>query len=116
MKVYESLRVKLGNENNYLHLSPEAPALVGFPCGNRFHPGFLTRDPNVRVHSCEKGSGCPTMQRTATGNVVWITPIVAHLRNQNDMVEVGIGGGAADLQEPDQVVLTTEDLRHWLVR
>lgn len=116
MRVYESLRVKLDNENNYLHLSPEAPALVGFPCGNRFHPGCLTRNPNVRIHSCEKGSGCPIMQKTATANVVWITPIVAHLRNEDDMVEVGIGGGAGDLEESDQVILATEDLRKWLAR
>ncbi|KAK7716268.1 hypothetical protein SLS64_003420 [Diaporthe eres] len=74
-QVYESLRVKLDNENNYLHLSPEAPALA------------------------------------ATGNVVWITPIVAHLRNDDDMVEVGIGGGAGDLGASDQVFLATEDLR-----
>lgn len=114
MKVYESLRVKL--EDNYLHLSPEAPALVGFPCGNRFHPGCLTRNPDVRIHSCEKGSGCPVMQKMATGNVVWITPIVAHLRNEDDMVEVGIGGGAGDLEESDQVVLATEDLCKWLER
>ncbi|KAK7737106.1 hypothetical protein SLS63_002897 [Diaporthe eres] len=116
MKVYESLRVKLDNENNYLHLSPEAPALVGFPCGNRFHPGCLTRNPDVRIHSCEKGSGCPIMQKAATGNVVWITPIVAHLRNDDDMVEVGIGGGAGDLGASDQVFLATEDLRRWLER
>lgn len=113
MKVYESLRVKL--EDNYLHLSPEAPALVGFPCGNWFHPGCLTRDPNARIHSCEKGSGCPTMQKAATENVVWITPIVAH-QNEGDMVEVGIGGGAGDLDESDQVILATEDLRKWLER
>ncbi|KAH8763581.1 beta-lactamase-like protein [Diaporthe sp. PMI_573] len=112
MKVYESLRVK--NDNDYIHLSPEAPALVGFSCGNRFHPGCLTRDPNVRLHSCEKGSGCLIMQNTATSKVVWITPIVAHLRNDDDMVEVGIGGGAGDLEESDQVVLATEDLRQWL--
>ncbi|KAI7781934.1 DNA repair protein [Diaporthe eres] len=116
MKVYEALRVKLDNENNYLHLSPDAPALVGFPCGNRFHPGCLTRNPDVRIHSCEKGSGCPIMQKTATGNVVWITPIVAHLRNEDDMVEVGIGGGAGDLEASDQVFLATEDLRRWLER
>ncbi|KAK2599218.1 hypothetical protein N8I77_010989 [Diaporthe amygdali] len=112
MKVYESLRVKL--EDDYIYLSPEAPALVGFPCGNRFHPGCLTRDPNVKLHSCEKGSGCSIMQNSTAANVVWITPIVAHLRNDNDMVEVGIGGGAGDLQEADQIVFSTEDARQWL--
>lgn len=114
MKVYESLRVKL--EDDYIYLSPEAPALVGFPCGNRFHPGCLTRDPNVKLHSCEKGSGCSIMQNSTAANAVWITPIVAHLRNDNDMVEVGIGGGAGDLQETDQIVFSTEDARQWLER
>jgi hypothetical protein len=56
------------------------------------------------------------MQKMAYKNVVWITPIVAHLRNDDDMVEVGIGGGAGDLEESDQVVLSTEDLRQWLDR
>jgi hypothetical protein len=56
------------------------------------------------------------MQNTATSKVVWITPIVAHLRNDDDMVEVGIGGGAGDLEESDQVVLAPEDLRQWLER
>ncbi|KAI3393745.1 hypothetical protein diail_3746 [Diaporthe ilicicola] len=111
MKVYESLRVRL--EDEYHHLSPESPALVGFSCGNRAHPGCLTRDPDVRLHSCEKGSGCPMMQKTSPGNVVWITPIVAHLRDKNDMVEVGIGGGAGDLEDTDHVVLAVEDLRQW---
>ncbi|ROW03119.1 hypothetical protein VMCG_05828 [Cytospora schulzeri] len=115
MKVYESLRVKIG-EDDYIHLSPEAPALTGFTCGNSLHPGYLTRDPNVRLHSCEKGSGCPTMKRLSTSDVVWITPIVAHLPNKNDMVEAGIGGGADDLEEKDELLLAPEDLENWLKR
>lgn len=56
------------------------------------------------------------MQETATGNVVWITPIVARLRDDEDMVEVGIGGGSGDLEESDQVILAPEDLRQWSER
>ena len=99
-----------------MHLSPEAPALTGFICDNSFHPGYLTRDSTVRLHSCEKGSGCPTMNDLPTSDVVWITPVVAHLPNHNDMVEIGIGGGADDLEERDEMLLTPEDLGEWVER
>lgn len=115
MKVYESLRVQVG-EDDYLHLSPEAPALTGFTCGNSFHSGYLTRDPTVRLHSCEKGSGCPTINKLPTSDVVWITPIVAHLPDKNDMIEAGIGGGIDDLEEKDELLMTPEDLGTWLKR
>lgn len=115
MKVYESLRVQVG-EGDYMHLSPEAPALTGFTCGNSFHPGYLTRDPTVRLHSCEKGSGCLTINKLPTSDVVWITPIVAHLPDKKDMVEAGIGGGVDDLEEKDELLMTPEDLGTWLKR
>ncbi|KUI73367.1 Protein artemis [Cytospora mali] len=113
MKVYESLRVRVGDDD-YMHLSPEAPALTGFSCGNTLHPGYLTRDPTARLHSCEKGAGCPTMRKLSTSDVVWIMPIIAHLPNKEDMVETGIGGGADDLEEKEEVLLTPEDLAKWL--
>lgn len=115
MKVYESLRVRVGDDD-YIHLSPEAPALTGFTCGNSLHPGYLTRDHTVRLHSCEKGSGCPKLNSLPTNDVVWITPIVAHLPDKNDMVEAGIGGGADDLEEKDELLLSPEDLINWVKR
>ena len=36
----------------------EAPALCGFMNGNRVQPGCLTSEANVRIHSCERGTGC----------------------------------------------------------
>ncbi|KAL5458510.1 hypothetical protein PMIN06_003319 [Paraphaeosphaeria minitans] len=39
----------------------EAPALCGFRNGNRMQPGCLTSQPNVRIHSCERGMGCPVL-------------------------------------------------------
>lgn len=105
LNMYQSLRVKLADEH-VIHLSPEAAALTGFPCGNGFQEGILTRDETVRLHSCEKGTRCATMRG---GDVVFITPIVAHLPENKDMEEVGIGGGAGDLEQKDELSLTPEE-------
>lgn len=78
-----------------LHLSPEAPALVGFMCGNTHHAGCLTLDETVRIHSCEKGSYCQTIQNSP---VVWIRPIITRLPGGQDVAEAGIGGGGEDLE------------------
>jgi hypothetical protein len=78
-----------------LHLAEEAPALVGFMCGNTYHPGCLTLDEKVRLHSCEKGSYCQTVQKSP---VVWIRPIITRLPNGQDVAEVGVGGGGDDLE------------------
>lgn len=101
------------DEDQYLHLSPEAPALTGFTCGNKFQPGLLTNDENVRLHSCEKGTRCSTM---AKGDVIFITPIVAHISAASDMAEVGIGGGAGDLEQQEELVLSPEDAQILLQR
>lgn len=110
--MYKALQVKL-DEEQYAHLSPEAPALTGYTCGNRFQPGLLTRDDTARLHSCEKGTRCSTM---AKGDVVWITPIVTHLSSTSDMAEVGIGGGVGDLDQKDELVLSPEHARILLQR
>lgn len=57
-----------------------------------------------------------TMKSLPTSDVVWITPIVAHLPDKNDMVEAGIGGGADDLEEQDELLLSPEDMGTWLMR
>ncbi|KAI2628507.1 Metallo-hydrolase/oxidoreductase [Hypoxylon sp. NC1633] len=101
MGVYKSLATK-SSDNRFAaqtHLTKDAPYLVGFTCGNNHRAGCLTLDENVRIHSCEKGMGCAVLE---TKPVVSIQPIVAHLRNGRDMVEVGIGGGGDDLaQKPN---------------
>ncbi|KAI0004386.1 Metallo-hydrolase/oxidoreductase [Xylariaceae sp. FL0662B] len=94
--VYKSLAIK-SIDNRFAtqtHLSKEAPSLAGFTCGNYQHEGCLTLDENVRIHSCEKDMGCSVMENEP---IVWIQPIVAHLQNGQDMLEVGIGGGGSDL-------------------
>lgn len=96
-RVYASLvakdsKTKFGAQ---FHMTQEAPALVGFMCGNTQHEGCLTQDENVRLHSCEKGDYC---KRVQDGPVVWIQPIIAHLPSGEDILELGIGGGGDDFK------------------
>lgn len=76
------------------HLSPEAAGLMGFMCGNTSHPGCLTLDENVRLHSCEKGNYC---QKVLGSPVVRIQPVVTRLPNGQEVAEAGVGGGGDDL-------------------
>jgi hypothetical protein len=52
-------------------------------------------DESVRLHSCEKGNYCSTVQK---GPVVRILPIIAHLPDGQDLAEIGVGGGGDDLE------------------
>ncbi|KAK4666018.1 hypothetical protein QC763_407530 [Podospora pseudopauciseta] len=112
MSIYQSLVAK-DTDNRFgtqFHLSHEAPALVGFMCGNTYHSGCLTLDQNVRLHSCEKGNYCPTVQKNLS-SVVWIQPIITRLSNGQDIAELGVGGGGEDLQrEAELDYLFLEDI------
>ncbi|EGO54708.1 hypothetical protein NEUTE1DRAFT_124903 [Neurospora tetrasperma FGSC 2508] len=103
MGIYQSLLAKdSGNKRGFgvlHHLSPEAPALVGFMRGNSYHPGCLTLDENVRLHSCEKGNYCKTVRENP---IVQIHPVLTHLRNGEDLPELGIGGGGDDLEHDEE--------------
>lgn len=77
-------------------MTPEAPSLVGFMCGNAELAGCLTLDEVVRLHSCEKGNYCSTVRKNS--KIVWIQPIIAHLPDGHDIVEAGVGGGGDDLE------------------
>ncbi|KAI1307087.1 artemis protein [Xylaria venustula] len=107
MRVFKSLitRPKDNRWAAQTHLAKEAPALVGFTCGNSPHEGCLTRDENVRIHSCQKGMGCSVMDNKP---IVWIRPIVTHLKSGHDVMEVGIGGGGEDLTQA--TTLMPEDI------
>ncbi|RYO92940.1 hypothetical protein DL763_004524 [Monosporascus cannonballus] len=94
------------------HLAKEAPYLVGFTRGNNQQEGCLTRNEDARIHSCEKGTACSVMANIHNKPVVWIKPIVAHLKDGRDVVEVGIGGGGDDLVEKsDQQDLTPGEIK-----
>lgn len=47
----------------------------------------------------------------AEAGVIFITPIVAHVSTTSDMVEVGIGGGAGDLERKEELILGPDDAR-----
>lgn len=79
-----------------IYLAPEASALCGYRCGNNDHPGCLTSDQDVRLHSCEAGTDCKALK---SPNVVWITPIIAHSADGSDVLEIGAGGGVGDLNQ-----------------
>ncbi|TQW00035.1 hypothetical protein V2A60_005448 [Cordyceps javanica] len=87
MRIYSSLSGKSGDSR--------FASLTGYMCGNAWHPGCLTLDENVRLHSCEKGNLCSVASRP---NVVKIQPVVAHLVDGTDIAEAGVGGGGNDLQ------------------
>ncbi|KAK4200835.1 beta-lactamase-like protein [Triangularia verruculosa] len=112
MSIYRSLVAKdSGNIfGAQFHLAPEAPALVGFMCGNTYHSGCLTLDEDVRLHSCEKGNYCPTIKNNLS-SVVWIQPIITRLPNGQDIAELGVGGGGEDLErEVELDYLLPEDI------
>jgi DNA cross-link repair 1C protein len=100
-RLYSSLVVKdpVNQFSTQYHMAPEAPGLSGFQCANSRHPGCLTANENVRLHSCEKGSYCQTVKDSS--KVVWIHPIICRRRDGQDVTEVGIGGGGDDLDDPE---------------
>ncbi|SPO05263.1 uncharacterized protein DNG_07950 [Cephalotrichum gorgonifer] len=114
MRLYTSLASRVpdtsGPGTQVHHLCPEAPALVGFMCGNTYHPGCLTREETVRLHSCEKGNYCDAVNDSP---VVWILPVVARLPDGVELCEIGVGGGGDDLEreaELDHLSLEETDV------
>lgn len=97
-------------------LSPcrEAPPLVGFHLGNHYKVGCLTSNPDVRLHSCEHGTLCPTID--GNPRVIRIIPIVSRLSDGTEIAGVGIGGGKGDLDQIHELEthdrIATERLMH----
>lgn len=84
---------------------PEAPVLCGFRCGNTDQPGILTRNQTVRLHSCERNTGCPIWDPENATGIVTITPIIARQGNI-EVREAGAGGGHGDLNQIHELDLT----------
>lgn len=84
---------------------PEAPILWGFKVGNGRQEGILTDDHTVRLHSCEKNTGCPIWNPENAHKVVMITPIIAR-HGDVEMREAGAGGGYGDLNASHELDLS----------
>ncbi|KAH6955882.1 beta-lactamase-like protein [Ilyonectria sp. MPI-CAGE-AT-0026] len=97
LRIYGSLKSRPSEArfSSDYHLTPESPALTGYMCGNASHPGCLTADKAVRLHSCEKGNMCEVARDPST---VIIQPVIARIANGETLVEAGVGGGGDDLQ------------------
>jgi hypothetical protein len=80
----------------------EAPALCGFRNGNHIQPGCLTSRESVRIHSCERGTGCRVMSSDADVNIVHIIPIITR-SNGLEIAELGAGGGKGDLDQKEEL-------------
>lgn len=108
LHVYGGLRSRaLENQpSTENHLTAGAAALTGHMCGNTPHPGCLTSDPTVRLHSCEKGNMCAV----ANGpGVVTIQPITARLPSGKQLAEAGVGGGGEDLEREAELTCLLDD-------
>ena len=74
-------------------MAHDSSVLAGYQCGNGPQVGCLTDDIKVRIHSCEKGMQC----KTINNDTVFITPIITRYDSGEEVEEVGIGGGGGDL-------------------
>jgi len=94
------------SDNKYLRESGfevrEATALCGFRHGNHIQPGCLTSHSDVRIHSCERGMGCPVIDHDTQARVVHIIPIVTRFGG-SEIAELGAGGGKGDLDQKEEL-------------
>lgn len=79
--------------------------LQGFKLGNQHHEGLLTTCGDVRLHSCEPGTGCPALDDPST---VWILPIITRDPNGTEVPEVGAGKGGGRLHGTHELILEDE--------
>lgn len=108
MRIYNALRSRPSEKQPAaeFHVAAGAAALTGHMCGNTPHPGCLTSDRNVRLHSCEKGNMCVEAKRPG---VVSIQPIVARLPGGEKLEEAGVGGGGEDLEREAELAFPLQE-------
>ena len=86
-------------------------ALFGFPLANRRQIGCLTRDYNVRLHSCELGTGCPALHHE---HVVYIRPIISRSASMGILPEMAVAKGAEELLQVPQLDLkSTQEVSYF---
>ncbi|KAK2593267.1 hypothetical protein QQS21_009032 [Conoideocrella luteorostrata] len=107
MRIFQSLKTRASNDSfsPEFHLASGVAALNGHMCGNRQHPGCLTSEHNVRIHSCEKATMCSAAKHP---EVVKIRPIVCRLPNGGTITEAGVGGGGMDFSRQAELDLVTK--------
>lgn len=66
----------------------------------------MTNDQNVRLHSCERGTNCVSLENA---DVVYITPIISRSSAGEVVPEIGAGGGGSDLLQAHKVELNNQD-------
>ncbi|KAL8926945.1 MAG: hypothetical protein Q9172_001606 [Xanthocarpia lactea] len=98
LRLYSSLQTSLASVSGFT----EGAAFCGFQFGNRTQAGCLTTDDSVRLHSCERGTKCKTLDTSK--KVVWITPLI-NRSDQGDIPELGAGGGGGDLTQTHELEL-----------
>ncbi|GAB0137641.1 hypothetical protein EsDP_00005898 [Epichloe bromicola] len=96
LKIFRSLKSRSSDDpfSADFHLTTGAAALNGHLCGNTQHPGCLTSDQNVRIHSCEKANMCSIAKKA---EIISIRPVVCRLPGGETIMEAGVGGGGKDL-------------------
>jgi DNA cross-link repair 1C protein len=102
-RLYKSLQVK---ESNLA--VRESMYLCGYTLGNHEQNGCLTKDSNVRIHSCERGGACAYMDRYGDQEAIYIMPVVSRHEDGTEIREIGIGGGKGDLNTAQEVEIQNE--------
>jgi DNA cross-link repair 1C protein len=102
-RLYRSLQGKESSLN-----AREAAYLCGHTLGNHEQTGCLTRDSNVRIHSCERGGGCAYMDCHGDQEAVYIMPVVSRREDGTEIREIGVGGGKGDLNTVQEVEIQNE--------
>ena len=84
----------------------ESLALCGFNFGNGRQEGCLTSDSNTRLHSCELGSDCSTVESSKT---VFVTPVVTRTNDGFEIRELGAATGTGDLDCAHEIDLSNAE-------
>lgn len=102
-KIYTSV----GKTKSHDPVVAEAPSLYGFKHGNQYERGILTLDGRVRIHSCERGTGCFVFDNPDQ-EIIHIMPIITRHKGV-DMPELGAGGGQGDLNQNHELLMSEND-------
>jgi DNA cross-link repair 1C protein len=92
----------------------EFAQLCGYTLGNHEKSGCLSEDYDVRIHSCERRSGCEYMDARGRNEAVVIIPIITRI-NGAEVREIGAGGGKGDMDLAQEVELPNVEAMNHLI-